>query len=174
MFHVTLLLLLVVPAVAEPEASRLVRQLGSSSYAEREAATIALRALGEQAIPALKLALASPDPEVKRRVSGLLKPLEAKVRRRTIDEIKQSKLTPVEKGRRLKAFITRGMSKRTVKGMLGNGKILLDYQDMNRVHQLCIAFERYELQVWFVKYPVEEGFWADEVWVLSDTLLKRQ
>jgi hypothetical protein len=41
MCQVTLLLLLVVPAVAEPttdaEVNRLVRQLGSESYAQREA-----------------------------------------------------------------------------------------------------------------------------------------
>lgn len=78
MLHVTLLLLLVVPAVAEPTteavARRLVRQLGSESFQERETASKALRSLGEKALPALKHAAASsPDAEVRRRAAKLLK-----------------------------------------------------------------------------------------------------
>src|SRR5262245_34858558 len=50
----------------------LVRQLGSESFNEREAAGKALEAVGERALPALRLAVGSPDPEVRRRADDLI------------------------------------------------------------------------------------------------------
>src|SRR6516162_6689079 len=57
------------PARADgPDAARierLVRQLGSAKFEEREAATKALDAAGEIALPALKKALQSDDLELR-------------------------------------------------------------------------------------------------------------
>jgi hypothetical protein len=53
------------------EAERLVRQLGSDDFAEREAATKALLRLGQAAFPALRNARHSQDVEVRRRAEEL-------------------------------------------------------------------------------------------------------
>jgi hypothetical protein len=124
----TLLLLLTTPpagslnavAKAEVKANQLVRQLGSSKFEEREAAMRALRALGEQAIPALKRAAGSNDPEVRRRATQLLKPFAAKLRMREIDAIMKSQLTNREKGRRIKQLIPVGMPIDEVQQLIGN------------------------------------------------------
>ena len=94
--------------VSEVELSRLVEQLGSESYQEREAATRDLAALGERALPALKKAAASKDPEVRWRASKVAKPVEEEVRRRQIEAIKTSRLSPHDKGRKLMPFISKG------------------------------------------------------------------
>jgi hypothetical protein len=60
----------VAPAADPPV--RLAAQLGAPAYADREAATKALEALGPAAIPALETAVRSPDPEVTRRAIPLL------------------------------------------------------------------------------------------------------
>jgi len=52
--------------------AHLVRQLGSARFAEREAATRSLDALGDAAVPALQTAMASNDPETRRRAGELL------------------------------------------------------------------------------------------------------
>ena len=49
-----------------------VRQLGSPEYRDREAATMELQELGEVALPDLREATGSPDPEVRRRAQWLL------------------------------------------------------------------------------------------------------
>ena len=54
-------------------SDRLIRQLGSDSYDEREAASAALKAMGEAALPTLLQALGSPDPEVRQRAATLLR-----------------------------------------------------------------------------------------------------
>ncbi|HEX4613907.1 MAG TPA: hypothetical protein VH092_37345 [Urbifossiella sp.] len=56
---------------ADPVAD-LARGLGAPAYADREAATRALAALGPAAIPALEEAARSPNPEVARRAFPLL------------------------------------------------------------------------------------------------------
>jgi tetratricopeptide (TPR) repeat protein len=58
------------PSPAEVE--RLVAQLGSSSFAEREAAAARLKGLGKAAHEALRRAALSKDPEVRRRAGRLL------------------------------------------------------------------------------------------------------
>src|SRR5262245_45034999 len=66
---------------AEPDpdrVDRLIRQLGSDRFKEREAAAKALEELGEPALPALKRAATdSPDVEVRRRAEALLKKFPA-------------------------------------------------------------------------------------------------
>src|SRR2546421_7284061 len=63
------------PAPAETE--RLVRQLGSTSFRERQAATRALESSGESALPPLRRAAAdSRDIEVRRRAGGVVQRVE--------------------------------------------------------------------------------------------------
>ncbi len=83
----SLLLVLVLPAsseqpvkVAPAQVERLVRQLGSESFAQREAAGKALDAIGEPALDALRKAASdSPDAEVRRSAKRLVKAIEARI-----------------------------------------------------------------------------------------------
>jgi HEAT repeat protein len=52
---------------APPTVDKLVEQLGSRSFAEREKATKALRERGPAALPAVRKALESKDEEVRKR-----------------------------------------------------------------------------------------------------------
>ncbi len=54
-----------------PDPAALVRQLGSSVFAQRQAAEKQLLALGPAALPAVAAGVASPDPEVARRCREL-------------------------------------------------------------------------------------------------------
>src|SRR5262249_26245961 len=84
-----MLLTLTVPALsqsptkAEPsEIERLIKQLGSDNFAEREAASKALEAIGEPALEALKKAATeSVDAEVRRRAKQMVQSVEAKLYR---------------------------------------------------------------------------------------------
>jgi uncharacterized protein (TIGR03067 family) len=60
------------------EIDKLVRQLGSPKFDEREAAAGRLEALGEPALEALRKALRSEDPEVRRRARGLVDAIEGR------------------------------------------------------------------------------------------------
>jgi hypothetical protein len=63
-----------IAALADGESDRIARlivQLGSPRFTEREAASRALDALGEPALEALQAAAKSPDPETRRRASEL-------------------------------------------------------------------------------------------------------
>jgi hypothetical protein len=55
-----------------PQIQRLIQQLGSDSYAEREAAAKALTEIGEPALEALREAAKSKDAEVRRRAAELV------------------------------------------------------------------------------------------------------
>jgi hypothetical protein len=67
------LVLLATASAEEPGAERLAAQLGDPDFSRREAAESALRALGEQALPALEQAWERPDPEVRERAGRLLR-----------------------------------------------------------------------------------------------------
>lgn len=72
-------LLLAFPCVADepkPSIDKLVEQLGSRSFAERERATKALRERGPEALPAVRKALQSADEEVRKRAESLVPALE--------------------------------------------------------------------------------------------------
>src|SRR5436190_16282844 len=91
---VVLVLLLGPAAGGEPEKptavdiERLVKQLGSSQFREREDATQALDALGVRAFEALqKAATGSDDAEVRRRANRLLLAIAARERTRLLDDI---------------------------------------------------------------------------------------
>jgi hypothetical protein len=80
-----LFLLLGQTAGAEPanpgadEIGRLIKQLGSDSFEEREAASLRLAEIGGPALPALGKAAGSQDAEVSRRASALEKLLKARI-----------------------------------------------------------------------------------------------
>jgi hypothetical protein len=75
-----LLGLLTVPAAADKvdaeRIDKLIEQLGSGSFQEREAATKALDAIGPPALDKLRKATQSEDIEVKRRATELVKRIE--------------------------------------------------------------------------------------------------
>jgi hypothetical protein len=58
--------------------ARMIDQLGSPDFAEREKATQDLEAVGPAALPALRQAAAGSDPEVRRRAETLVRRLEAR------------------------------------------------------------------------------------------------
>jgi HEAT repeat protein len=64
---------------AAEEIQKLVQQLGDDSFNVRELADDALREIGRPALPALRQALRSPDPEVRRRVRGILESVRLSV-----------------------------------------------------------------------------------------------
>src|SRR5919199_558452 len=64
---------------ASPEVERLVGQLGSARYAEREAAAKRLEEIGERAWGALRQAVAtSEDPEIRHRAKALAEAIESR------------------------------------------------------------------------------------------------
>jgi hypothetical protein len=65
-------------AAAKPAAlDRLIQQLGSDDFGERQAASKALEAAGEPALPALWKAMSSEDAEVAKRASTLVESILA-------------------------------------------------------------------------------------------------
>src|SRR5262245_24929432 len=59
------------PPTGPRQIDKLITQLGSARFKEREAATQALDAAGAAALPALERAARGQDPEVCRRAEGL-------------------------------------------------------------------------------------------------------
>ena len=59
------------PAKPDPEVEKLVKQLGSPQFAEREDAEKKLKALGVKAKAAVKAGMADPDPEVAARSAAI-------------------------------------------------------------------------------------------------------
>src|SRR5262245_8272624 len=66
-------------AVDAAEAQRLIRQLGSDAFEERQAATHRLDALGEPVLPTLRAALEDDDIEVRRRAGELIQRIERRL-----------------------------------------------------------------------------------------------
>lgn len=60
------------PPPSTVESHRLIRELGSEDYYKREAASKSLRSLGKRALPALRVASASTDAEVRKRARLLV------------------------------------------------------------------------------------------------------
>jgi hypothetical protein len=70
------------PAAGTPggsEIRRLIGQLGSGNFSEREDASAALDAAGEAALPGLRAAAESEDAEVRRRAGELVQRIEQRV-----------------------------------------------------------------------------------------------
>ena len=64
------------PGTTTDDIASLVRQLGDADFRVREEATRRLRAVGKPAMPALREALGSDDPEVCSRADSLLRQIE--------------------------------------------------------------------------------------------------
>jgi hypothetical protein len=64
------------PAKSEQEMKRLIAQLGSARFKDREQATYELAKLGKSALPSLKEATNSADAEVRRRAQQLVEQIE--------------------------------------------------------------------------------------------------
>jgi hypothetical protein len=80
------------PAKAEPKGpgiERLIKQLGSDSYAEREAASKALEAAGEVALPALEKAVNHPDIEIRRRAARLREAVRSRLEAEALAAVKR-------------------------------------------------------------------------------------
>src|SRR5262245_51327023 len=71
---------------------RLIEQLGSAKYVEREAASQALEAVGERALPALKDATHGTDVEVCRRAEELVQRIEKRLEAARLLEPKRVRL----------------------------------------------------------------------------------
>jgi hypothetical protein len=78
MLGVQLLMVVLSGQVPEEQADfgDLVSQLGAGRYAQREAASRTLEDLGRPALPALRAARGSLDPEIRTRASGLVQKIE--------------------------------------------------------------------------------------------------
>src|SRR5262249_11728540 len=64
---------------ATDQITRLITQLGSRRFAERETATRTLDTLGAPALPALKKASQVDDPEIARRAEELVARIEKRI-----------------------------------------------------------------------------------------------
>src|SRR5207247_4157676 len=82
-FALVLLVLPFVPVVAvdadDKDIERLVKQLGSAKFKEREAATKRLKEIGEPALDALHQARARNDVEARRRAVAIVADIETKL-----------------------------------------------------------------------------------------------
>jgi hypothetical protein len=86
-------------ATDKDRVARLVAQLGSRRFTEREDATRALDAVGAAALPALRTALRGPDAEVRRRAAELIGRIELRLESERLLKTKRVRLvykdTPV-------------------------------------------------------------------------------
>lgn len=71
-----LIVLICVLGAAGSDPGALVRRLGASKYADREAASAAIEKLGREALPALKAAKGASDAEIRSRASTLVDRIE--------------------------------------------------------------------------------------------------
>jgi uncharacterized protein (TIGR03067 family) len=72
----------------DKEIERLVKQLGSEVYKEREAASEELEAVGEPALGALrKAAASSDDPEIRRRAEQIIQSHQEKVVQKELERL---------------------------------------------------------------------------------------
>jgi hypothetical protein len=96
--------------------ARVILQLGSPKYKERQAANKALRGIGLPALHALrKAAKGNNDVELWARARRLVRVIEDDV----VAEVKKNKLNGQEKIRRLRTIIRPGMSMEEVHQRLG-------------------------------------------------------
>src|SRR4051794_34833224 len=76
MLAANLALVVLLGQIPATQPAALVLQLGSSRYAEREAAAGALERLGRLAIAPLRAARDSRDPEIRTRAAALINKIE--------------------------------------------------------------------------------------------------
>jgi hypothetical protein len=89
-----------VPKAAESDIERLIRQLSSESFQERENATKGLWGAGEDALEGLREAARSDDPEVVVRAAAVLEKIELRITPETpasiLDLIRSYRTAPQE------------------------------------------------------------------------------
>jgi hypothetical protein len=123
MFLILISLLIPGFCLLAPDAvriDRLITQLGSEFYADREAATKALNRAGAPALEPLQRACeGSDDAEIRRRAEQLIKVIEPRAREERALAIRRSSLSPEEKGQKLKDLVKAGMSVEEVHRLLG-------------------------------------------------------
>jgi hypothetical protein len=76
MVTASLALVLVLGRAAEADPADLVRELGSRGAAEREAAAAALERMGREALPVLRVATDSRNPQIRERAAALIEKIE--------------------------------------------------------------------------------------------------
>jgi hypothetical protein len=102
------------------DLDRLIEQLGSSKFRQRERASQALQTIGARAVPALRKAAEAADAEVRRRAQLLLAALDPKdPGEEKARCIRRSQLPPSEKGWHLRALLKPGMTRVEVMRLLG-------------------------------------------------------
>jgi hypothetical protein len=67
------------PAKTEKELNRLIQQLGSDLFKEREQASAELSKLGGTIMTTLKEAIKNPDAEIRRRARQLIEQIEGPI-----------------------------------------------------------------------------------------------
>jgi hypothetical protein len=102
------------------QIDRLIEQLGSDLFVEREAAKKALDQMGDLALERLRIASRnSHDPEMRRSAARLVSVVSARVTQAQALAIRQSPLSPEEKGQKLRQFVKKGMTHTEAEGLLG-------------------------------------------------------
>ena len=115
-----ILISMLIPAPDPARIDQLIMQLGSDLYAEREAATKALNRAGVPVLEPLQRACeGSDDAEIRRRAERLIKAIEPRAREERALAIRRSKLSPEEKGQKLKDLVKAEMSGEEVQRILG-------------------------------------------------------
>jgi hypothetical protein len=82
MTGISLVLATLLGQALDREPAELVRQLGSAKYTEREAAMVALEEMGPAALPALRAAGQSKDPEARLRAEEAIAKIELSAMKR--------------------------------------------------------------------------------------------
>jgi hypothetical protein len=132
------------PRPGPPSIDQLIKQLGSEEFAEREAAAEALETIGAPALEALRNAARNDDPEVRRRAERLITVLENRFTIEVARSIRESNLSPVEKGRKLAPLIKPGMTGDQVRQLLGSEEFGL----LSRTTWTSsIYYDRYALRI---------------------------
>lgn len=191
MCHATLLLLLIVPQApseaAEPsteaDASRLVRQLGSVSFKEREAATRALRALGERALVDLRAVKKHPDPEVRSRSTRLIAAIQTEAKRRKLEPVKRrivairtSNASLEEKAHKLKGFL-KGKTRQEVGDLLDLDGLKVSELPFDKIpwfrsSPIWIGLKDCRLRIIFVWPKEGKGWLVDNIEPMPTELLE--
>jgi hypothetical protein len=123
MFLILISMLRPDPCLLAPDAAhidQLITRLGSEFYAEREEATKALNRAGAPALRPLQWACeGTDDAEIRRRAERLIKAIEPRAREERALAIRRSKLSPEEKGQKLRDLVKAEMAREEVHRLLG-------------------------------------------------------
>jgi hypothetical protein len=109
------------------QIDRLIQQLGSEHYAERETATRNLTSLGSASLPALIAAQESTDPEVQRRATRIARIIELRLLYESIQRTVASRQSPAEKGQKLRSILGPGLDADRIRSLLGTPDVSVSY-----------------------------------------------